>query len=523
MKGIFKKIFNILFAIVLLGLGFSAISMQSYERPAYIDAFYWKDPGGTYNLFTRDSIEDVSSTVISDSMDALRQQVDAHRFQLIDQFKFNTQDLCSVGTGNHDFPLGAGIYYDSLYNRIYFTYFVPASLSGDTAYNYVAQVDLTSGDVSSGYKAISGGYNSNNSHGKASIIVNNLGEVLVAMDSVVAGNHNQGAIISYSDAGDITNWTKATGTRLYDPEKGTKNSAYPTLYRLGGDSIVTIVRMGGPSTDHHTISIFTSTDNGHSWPDGYTLCTLYAADTVWRAYPMARTNRNNNKLGLIVNERYSNLAPPSRIFFLESTDGGVTWENIDKSFSKDIVASDSITRSEMYTNFVIDTSKSPDGKRHQVNAWNYAPNDSPYVLITHQTSNRDTSRIYFGYWGGSSWTTKLVDVLHDSLKQDQPGPTAFGIYSYGADVHDIWITNKDNSAAVSNDSLRFQRWRTTDKGDNWMLVEDLHPNTTYDSGPVFQWYPRFYFNDNYAMINANYLTLDNNSWDIIVYIYKKKE
>jgi len=353
--------------------------------------------------------------------------------------------------------------YTSYYNRkSYFTIYSPDSLTGTTTNfsAYVFYYDYDTGKFSDFYLAAEAGLGSDDSHGKPSIIVNNEGRVILAMDSVVAGNHNQGIIVRYSGIEDITTWTKSTPSKL--KYAGVfANASYPQLFKLNGN-LFCVARYGLSSTDHYRNIIWKSADGGLNWSDGYMLCSVQDADTNMWSYHLVKVNKNNTKVGVAINERdRTNTHSPHRIYYIESTDG-VNWGNASGTFIKNIETSGLITRTELATYCAVAGRPNSGSFRFTPFDISFDRGGNPYIYYTFfdQTTNVRADTI--AKWNGSNWVKIPVGIDYPQLSNVEL--SMVDLYVHTPNIFDIFTNVYDQSSST----YRLKHYRTIDGGYSFM-------------------------------------------------------
>jgi len=409
-------------------------------------------------------------------------------------------------------------YYSGIYNRIYFTYYSTYTQNGIGELNYVFYYDLDDGEISDTTIALKAGLLATDNHGGAAIIVNDSGRVIIAADSVIVGSHNKGMIVRYSKSEDITIWNRANPSHLKDTDGSTNaDGSYPNLFKLGNDTIFCLYRYGLSSTNHYRVMVNRSVDGGKTWDAGKILLSIYDATINYWAYPTTFMMGDSNKVGLIINGWNSTNSRYDNVYYLESYNG-YKWYNVSHSFSKDISLSGEITSAEMNANFLVNSQTSDYAWQMYVGA--FSPNGKPYLLGRRTNLTQDSTWFYFTYWNGLSFIKKDISS-QVQISYDPDFVWASGLYVYDSTKIDIWIRNRDETIS-STDSVRFQRWRTNDMGNNWYIVSDYpigYDNKTFSKGGGAMAVSTL--NKDYFII---YMLINNttNKYDLRGFIYEKK-
>lgn len=236
--------------------------------------------------------------------------------------------------------------------------------------------------------------------------------------------------------------------------------AYPIFSTIGSD-IFMFTRSGVSAMED---GIVKSSDGGTTWGAVVQVLDLSGID-FHRAY--FRGLHHATKLVYLILLREETPGIFSKIYYIESTDG-VTFRNIDNSFSKN-VTSGAITRAEMDTNFAV--LGTIGGTDVHLKAGFITPSG-----VVGGYTNSEATNYQFFYRDGSSWTTKPLN-LPLYIPVQASGNTgridAWGAYPYSLDRHVIWRIEERNGFNVMVQYETTDRWDTHDGGT---IISDADKN-----------------------------------------------
>ena len=223
------------------------------------------------------------------------------------------------------------------------------------------------------------------------------------------------------------------------------------------------------------LHIYKSTDNG----DNFSLIGTIL-DWVQTNNSVPYLNliySNDDVLRLYVNESISQPVGTvigfPRTYYLESHDGGVTWRNIDNSFSKDIVASGALTLAEMKTNML---AWDLADNTHSIRATSAELIDgNPHIIGGSGLNTNSPLALY--YWSGSAWIQKVITCAgHDILRASGAGVghsiksnNGSGIFKNGSNIDLVCSELVSSKAQIS-------RFRSSDNGTTWTFIEQFTTN-----------------------------------------------
>lgn len=239
------------------------------------------------------------------------------------------------------------------------------------------------------------------------------------------------------------------------------NQSYPAPSRIGNDIFV-FSRGSGANRD----IITKSTDGGATWGTSYQVVQSETSlPNLHRLY--FRNIYHPTKLiyFILLREEISGLF--SKIYYIESTDG-VTFRNINNTFSKNIVSSGTITRSELDNNcYVL-------GAIGGTDVWLKCAMWTSAGICGY--TNHATNNYQFFYHNGSSWVTKPLPLPLYTPTQaggNEGRIDAWGPYSYNLDSHIIHRIEPRNGYNVIVRYASANRWDSWDAGT---VISDTNKN-----------------------------------------------
>lgn len=339
-------------------------------------------------------------------------------------------------------------YYDSVTNKTFIAWQQRPYLGGNRQ-SMVMAVDHTGKYATPSYQA---GYESPggiDNHGAPSLIVTPAGDVLVV----------------HEDQHDTPIYCRrTTGKNLSTAQlvfTVPEAQSYPALAKIGTD-IFMFSRGAGANRD----VITKSTDGGTTWgPTQLVLRTETVAPNLLRPY--FKIVYHPTKLIYFINLRDEIPGIYPKMCYIESTDG-VTFRNINNSFSKNIVSSGNITRAELDANFSVMGEIGGTDIFLKCAFW------TANGIIGY--TNHETNNYQFFYWSGSAWITKPLPL--PIYQPTQAGGNSGRIdtwcpYSYNLDHHVIYRIEPRNGYNVIVCYETFDRWDTWDAGT---IISDIDKN-----------------------------------------------
>lgn len=200
----------------------------------------------------------------------------------------------------------------------------------------------------------------------------------------------------------------------------------------------------------------------------FTSTKIYDSGDEQKVAYFQRLHDYNDNLYLILNERNNDDNNYTYVAIIKSVDGGTTWTNMSGSFSKNVVSSGALTRSEMRTNCMIYETPTPLTNAVNFEGGVVKRDGTVKVLISLQTPTGvdvpttgveevELDELRF-YVYNAGWTFKNVDIPADMVfywAADKPTRYVNSSQSYD-DIIIINVDTRDVSVARSTDNFDTQ-------------------------------------------------------------------
>jgi hypothetical protein len=258
--------------------------------------------------------------------------------------------------------------------------------------------------------------------------------------------------------------------------------AYPKLFgRPDSERIACVKR--GPSTDMKSTHIALSDNLGETWFDSFQVTTIGSAETGdIRHYASQLIQPNDGVWRLLIQKRKSASGGDHfiEIYYIESHDGGYTWENINRTSAKNVRPNTStaapLTEAELQANYMVTQTAPPAvyGQGDTLDAYNgcIIPGGGVGFISGRGTFVNNTLGVRLHKWNGTQWTETPIVLAH-------PISRCIEFYAYTA-THYSAVFGLSISGNVEN-----HQYDTYDGGASWQLSEDLskgrgaYPATMY--------------------------------------------
>lgn len=241
---------------------------------------------------------------------------------------------------------------------------------------------------------------------------------------------------------------------------------YPQCYRLPNDDLIMFYRYR-----NHTSGIWKfkkSTDGGATWGSETTLVNFTGASLD--SYLMTRQDLNNPNRIVGAVHLAASAAPTRRdIYYVETRDGGMTWE---KSDGTDYVLPVSNTNAEQVYDSGATRNRITGLAAMEIGA-----------RILFQAKDDPDHEIRVAQLSGGSWET--VKIADSEVWWDENGVS---YYTGGGDVNPKNVNEIAIAIPVSG-RFEIQKWTTSDNGATWAKSEDVTTASKYD-----QWRPMYFVN-----------------------------
>ena len=354
-------------------------------------------------------------------------------------------------------------YYSGTHNRTYFLWMQKGGW-GYSIENMVFYYDHDTEELSESYGVGPGTQGATDPHGHGALIVADDGHIIVVHEKLWntgSSAHNGPYQIKRS----INPEEPSAGFELVHTT-GFGNS-YPKIWKTANGDLFVSSRYGSDYWfDHYRIMLYKSTDNGQTWDSGTVVINFGTAYNYW-AYHARIIQSDSDGINLCVNRclREPSYGYPD-CYYLRSEDGE-TWTNIDNSYTKNISTQGALNCTEMDNFFLIEHSDNP-AMIVAINSGCVSPNGNIY-LAQESWIRGDPQPYdwYLRYWEDGEWQS--VEIPNNNM---HVLPSA--MYAYSEEELDIIVEMQETTP------YEIQRWKTTDKGQNWTNVEDITSNSDYD-------------------------------------------
>jgi hypothetical protein len=309
-----------------------------------------------------------------------------------------------LGDNSYDFGLSVetlrvapGGYYDSISNKTYFAFMARAEQGYDMAphvYYYDHDTEAWSEPEYVGLNDRIG----QDRHPMPSVMVADDGRILVCATHF----HYEPLQVWRSNvAGNTAAFTKVTtlGVRC----------DYPEFRKFTNGDIFITCRIYNAGLTTAGIGCFKSTDDGATW--GSQVDVLTRTYSTGRPYPTLPPQPNTvDRLHICVDVRNDTGGPfpldPDKVGYWKEmgymySDDGLTWHNVNNSFSKQVVSSGAITQAEWSSNFIYLNSVGTVDAGLAVDV--VTPSGAIYV-----THYKDDGTYNVHYHNGSAWVTQAL-------------------------------------------------------------------------------------------------------------------
>ncbi|MCD4707572.1 MAG: BNR-4 repeat-containing protein [Candidatus Sabulitectum sp.] len=354
-------------------------------------------------------------------------------------------------------------YYSGTHNRTYFLWMQRGG-AGYSIENMVLFYDHNTEELSDSYGVGPGISGATDCHAHGALVVADDGHIIVIHEKL----SNTGS------SGHNTQYQIKRSINPEDPSGGfsmvhqtISGNCYPKIWKTANGDLFVSSRYGSNSYyDHYRIMFYKSTDNGLTWNAGNIVVNFGTAKNYW-AYHARITQSDNDGIHLAVNrcDRDPGYGYPD-CYYLNSEDGE-NWANIDGSFTKNIITDGPLTSDEMDSHCLVQHLPG-NNEVTSLTAGCFSPEENLY-LINCETwrNNPNPADWYLRYWEDNEWK-KIVIPHNDKLM------SIYGLHCITDEEFDIYIEYYGTSIR------ELQRWRTTDRGQTWNVVEEITSASDHD-------------------------------------------
>jgi hypothetical protein len=354
-------------------------------------------------------------------------------------------------------------YYSGTYDRTYFLWMQRGG-TGYSIENMVLYYDHDTEVLSESYGVSPGIPGATDCHAHGSLIVADDGHIIVVHErlrNTSSSGHNGNYQIKRS----VNPEDPSAGFTLVH-ETGSGN-CYPHIWKTANGDLFVSSRYGSDYYyDHYRIMFYKSTDNGLTWNTGNIVVNFGTARNYW-AYHARITQSDSDGINLAVNrcDRDPGYGYPD-CYYLNSEDGE-TWTNIDGSFTKNIITDGPLTCDEMDSHCLVQHLPG-NNEVTSLGSGCFSPSGNIYFIDCESwRNNPDPADWYLRYWEDDEW--KKVTIPHNDKFM-----WIYGIHSFSDEEFDIYIEY------YGTPIHEIQRWKTTDRGLTWNVVEEITSGSAYD-------------------------------------------
>lgn len=237
---------------------------------------------------------------------------------------------------------------------------------------------------------------------------------------------------------------------IKDPDSSSIQYNYPQPKRLNTGDILLFYRRGSYFNSDEYFKI--SKDNSKTWGKPIKL-TDFGKDGVY-AFVYAR----NNQIHIAWNRSVFN-APPRKIYYIFSPDGGVTWKKRDGT---DVALPISEDKAEVVFN----------AGNEPVYVWDIVVDENNNPFITFAYKNDPSHEFRFAQWNDRSWKTNIITT--SSLLYDNENFYSGGVVIDPKNTYKVYLSKKRSR-------LEIEEWVSFNKGQEWEKAESVTKNSSVDN------------------------------------------
>lgn len=243
----------------------------------------------------------------------------------------------------------AAWFHEGTYRRIWYIHYTNI---GNIQSNWLGYYDLDSDSFSDLLDLQSPNSSGSDNHHMGSVILSDSGHIMFCYDDI-DGSHNKGIIIKRSTNPE----DRSAFTIVYDGTISGRNlwQAYPTLWKRASDGRIFLIYRGNiTSVDEYHDCLVYSDDGGLTWGTEMKIIEAIQGltlDTPINYYIIS--NGSRKWVGLEIILRSGASGKMKYVFFIKSNDG-ITWQNLEGTFSKNIETEGFITSDEAKANCALD-------------------------------------------------------------------------------------------------------------------------------------------------------------------------
>ena len=318
-------------------------------------------------------------------------------------------------------------------------------------------------------------FGTGDSHHQSAIYPTGDGRLFLMANQRLSGSNKRTWISRCATGYDVTNWDSWE-------ELNTEDYEYPHLQTFPNGDIYSIMR----DYDGNWLGfVYYSDDNAETWSNINEFIDMASANDE-RPYPL-QVWSEDNVLRVFINHIRNYDANQFYLYYMESYDGGFTWQNIDNTYSQD-TTSNALNISELQNNF---TALYVDGGYIRAN---YATtiNGVPYALGG-VNSNWDMGIVF---WNGSVWVSRQITCPGHVIAPSQTSPLD-NYRSNGCVLKESGGTLFLYTQEIVSGNTQVSLFTSTDNGINWVFDRQV------TSEPHDHWTARHNMGSGYDVLVTN--------------------
>jgi hypothetical protein len=290
------------------------------------------------------------------------------------------------------------------------------------------------------------GIEARDDHNAPSLLILPDGQILIFY--AVHDANNAFFMKKSSSPEDITSWNPRV--TITDSDTMTPYN-YPQTKKLENGNIILFYRRGNFYNSDQFFKI--SNDNGSTWDNPKKLID-FGDDGIYSFIYLKK-----DYLHLAWNKSLSDNPLRKNVYYMQSPDGGKTWQNIDGT-------KQTLPVNEEDAEIVFQSSDNP------AYVWDIVADEKqkPYIVFAHQ--HDPFHEFIFTQWQNGKWISSHIT---NSSKLYSGG----NFYSGGA------VIDPDNNYQVflskKRENLEIERWSSLDNGKTWKVSEKITANSSADN------------------------------------------
>lgn len=245
---------------------------------------------------------------------------------------------------------------------------------------------------------------------------------------------------------------------------------YSQFKKMSNGDIYAVTRKGLVSPEHYDAELWISTDNTVTFSKVNAFINLQDfASFIYRPYPLIVPSDDD-----IIRCAF-NLIDPSTgaryLIYMESQDNGLSWRNVNNTYTHTISDDGAITHAECIANYLV-VDLGNDAYWCRANGSAYI-NGTPYIV----GGGNSTSALSLFYWDGSIWQNKAITCSGHVINPSRTGNSndfnnSTVLYENGLSIDLIC-----NETVLGKSQMSL--FRTSDQGTTWTFVKQYTSNDNH--------------------------------------------